>query len=109
MKEIVETIEKSQSDIPQTYCNSIQMKLLVVDYETMIEPDDSVVSFLKALEGVDLYKYINKSQKKGERARKNMMKLRAALFARMIGKNSTRDIARLCKNDIRFMMSSIEN
>lgn len=68
-----------------------------------IDPDDEVVSFLKAIEGVNLSKYIKRKTGQGRKGYDPVMLLKIILFARMIGINDLRGLESLCKHDIRFM------
>ena len=68
-----------------------------------IDPDDEVVSFLKALEGVDLKKYLKREERRGRKGYDNVLLLKVVLFARMVSDCDVRNLESLCKHDIRFM------
>ena len=76
--------------------------------EIKIDPNDEVVSFLKALEGVNLYQYLKRKECRGRKGYDNVMLLKVVLFARMIGFGDLRSLASLCKHDIRFMLITKE-
>jgi transposase len=76
---------------------------LPLDLGIKIDPDDEVVSFLKALEGVNLNKYLKRNERRGRKGYDNVMLLKVVLFARMIGESHLRNLESLCKHDIRFM------
>lgn len=84
------------------YYNAYQLSL-PLDLSLKIDKDDEVVSFLKALEGVNLNKYLKRSERRGRKGYDNVMLLKAILFARMTGECSLRNLESLCKHDIRFM------
>lgn len=97
----METSTFTQSNYNDNY-NAIQLSL-PLDLRLKINPDDEVVSFLKALEGVNLNNYLRRSERRGRQGYDNMMLLKVILFARMIGFGDLRDFEFLCRNDIRFM------
>ena len=82
--------------------NALQLSL-PIDLGIKINSDDEVVSFLKALEGVNLNKYLKRSECRGRKGYDNVMLLKVVLFARMIGFGDVRSMESLCKHDIRFM------
>jgi len=82
--------------------NAFQLSL-PLDLGIKINPDDEVVSFLKALEGVNLNKYLKRKGCCGRKGYDNVMLLKAVLFARMIGSGDLRSMESLCRHDIRFM------
>ena len=57
----METITFTQSNYTDNY-NAFQLSL-PLDLGIKINPDDEVVSFLKALEGVNLKKYLKKDER----------------------------------------------
>lgn len=59
----METITFTQSNYSKYY-NAFQLSL-PLDLGIKINPDDEVVSFLKAIEGVNLNKYLNKKGRRG--------------------------------------------
>ena len=61
------------------------------------------VSFLKALEGVDLKKYLKREERRGRKGYDNVLLLKVVLFARMVSDCDVRNLESLCKHDIRFM------
>lgn len=97
----METTTFTQSNYSNHY-NAFQLSL-PLDLGIKIDPNDEVVSFLKALEGVNLNKYLKRSERRGRKGYDNVMLLKVVLFARMIGECNTRKLADLCKHDIRFM------
>jgi len=94
-------ITTTQSNYIDNY-SAFQLSL-PLDLGLKIEPDDEVVSFLKALEGVNLNKYLKKSERRGRKGYDNVMLLKVVLFARMIGFGDLRSMESLCRHDIRFM------
>lgn len=74
-----------------------------LDLGLKIDSDDEVVSFLKALEGVNLFNYLKRNECRGRKEYDNVMLLKVVLFARMIGFSDVRSMESLCKHDIRFM------
>lgn len=97
----METITFTQSNYSKYY-NAFQLSL-PLDLGIKINPDDEVVSFLKAIEGVNWNKYLNKKGRRGRKGYNNVMLLKVVLFARMIGQSDLRMLESLCKHDIRFM------
>ena len=97
----METITFTQSNYNDNY-NAFQLSL-PLDLGIKIDPDDEVVSFLKALEGVNLNRYLKRNECRGRKGYDNVMLLKAVLFARMIGSNDLRSLESLCRHDIRFM------
>lgn len=94
-------ITTTQSNYVNNY-NVFQLSL-PLDLGIKINSDDEVVSFLKALEGVNLNKYLKKSERRGRKGYDNVMLLKVVLFARMIGFSDLRSLESLCRHDIRFM------
>lgn len=97
----METITFTQSNYIDNY-SAFQLSL-PLDLGIKIDPDDEVVSFLKALEGVNLNKYLKRKECRGRKGYDNVMLLKVVLFARMIGFSDLRSLESLCKHDIRFM------
>ena len=97
----METITFTQSNYNDNY-NAFQLSL-PLDLGIKIDPDDEIVSFLKALEGVNLNRYLKRNECRGRKGYDNVMLLKAVLFARMIGSNDLRSLESLCRHDIRFM------
>ena len=62
-----------------------------------------VISFLKALEGVNLSKYFKKGKCRGRKEYDRCKLLKVALFAYMLCDNDLRSMESLCRYDIRFM------
>ncbi len=89
------------------YYNTIQL-VLPLDIGIKIDPDDEVVSFQKALEGVNLHRFLKRQECRGRKGYDKVMLLKVILFARMIGESNLRKIESLCKNDIRFLYLSEE-
>ena len=94
-------INAIQSNYETNY-SAFQLSL-PLDLGIKIDPDDEVVSFLKALEGVNLNKYLKRNRCRGRKGYDNVMLLKVVLFARMIGFGDVRSMASLCRYDIRFM------
>ena len=94
-------ISATQSNYIDNY-NVFQLSL-PLDLGIKINPDDEVVSFLKALEGVNLNKYLKRNECRGRKEYDNVMLLKVVLFARMIGFGDLRSMESLCRYDIRFM------
>ena len=86
----METITFTQSNYNDNY-NAFQLSL-PLDLGLKIDPDDEVVSFLKALEGVNLNRYLKRKECRGRKGYDNVMLLKAVLFARMIGSNDLRSL-----------------
>lgn len=97
----METCTSTQSNYIDNY-NAFQLSL-PLDLGIKIDPDDEVVSFLKALEGVNLKKYLKRCERRGREGYDKVMLLKVVLFARMIGIDDLRKFESLCKHDIRFM------
>ena len=94
-------ITTKQSNYENNY-NAFQLSL-PLDLGLKIDPDDEVVSFLKALEGVNLNRYLKRKECRGRKGYDNVMLLKIVLFARMIGFDDLRSLESLCRHDIRFM------
>ena len=91
-----------QSNYIDNY-NAIQLSL-PLDLGIKINPDnDVVVSFLKALEGVNLKKHLKRSERRGRKRYDNVLLHKAILFTRMVSDCNVRNLESLCKHDIRFM------
>lgn len=88
----------------KVYYTPIQLKL-PVDFEKIIEVDDSVYTFNEVMDHIDLQKYfVVKVYKKGRPGYDRVKLLKIVLFAFMeYGYCSVRLIRKLCKTDIRFM------
>ena len=97
----METTTFAQSNYVDNY-TTLQLSL-PIDLGLKIESDDEVVSFLKALEGVDLKNSLVRKERRGRKGYDNVKLLKVILFARMNNVSETRKIADLCKHDIRFM------
>ena len=102
----METTTFTQSNYNNDY-NAFQLSL-PLNLELKINSDDEVVSFLKALEGVNLNKYLKRKECRGRKGYDNVMLLKVVLFARMIGFSDVRSMESLCKHDIRFMFITNE-
>ena len=90
-----------QSNYTDNY-NAIQLSL-PLDLGIKINPVDEVVSFLKALKGVNLKKYLKRDERRGRKGYDNVLLLKAVLLARMVSDCDVRNLESLCKHDIRFM------
>lgn len=97
----METSTFAQSNYIDNY-NAFQLSL-PLDLGIKINSNDEVVFFLKALEGVNLTKYLKRSECRGRKGYDDVMLLKVVLFARMIGFGDVRSMESLCKHDIRFM------
>ena len=88
----------------KVYYTPIQLKL-PVDFEKIIEIDDSVYTFNEVMDHIDLQKYfVVKVYKKGRPGYDRVKLLKIVLFAFMeYGYCSVRLIRKLCKTDIRFI------
>ena len=93
-----------KKNITKVYYTPIQLKL-PVDFEKIIEVDDSVYTFNEVMDHIDLQKYfVVKVYKKGRPGYDRVKLLKIVLFAFMeYGYCSVRLIRKLCKTDIRFM------
>lgn len=91
----------TQSNYSNNY-NAFQLSL-PLDLGVKIDENDEVVSFLKAIEGVNLYKYLKRKGCRGRKGYDNVMLLKVILFARMIGIESLEGLEKACRHDIRFM------
>lgn len=74
-----------------------------IDLGIKIDEDDMVISFLKALEGVNLSKHFKKGKCRGRKEYDRRKLLKVALFAYMLCDNDLRSMESLCRYDIRFM------
>ena len=88
--------------LQQNDYNALQLSL-PIDLGLKIDEDDMVVSFLKALEGVNLSKYFKKGKCRGRKGYDRCKLLKVALFAYMLCDNDLRSMESLCRYDIRFM------
>lgn len=87
------------------YYNAVQLGL-PLDLELCIAKDDMVFSFLDAIEGVDLRKYVRQIRSNNTNSHDKAVLLRTALFGYMINRRSLDELEESCKTDIRFMMLS---
>ena len=78
----METSTFTQSNYSHYY-NAFQLSL-PIDLGLKINPDNEVVSFLKAIEGVNLSKYMKRKTGRGRKGYDPVMLLKIILFARMI-------------------------
>ena len=74
-----------------------------IDLGIKIDEDDMVISFLKALEGVNLSKHFKKGKCRGRKEYDRCKLLKVALFAYMLCDHDLRFMESLCRYDIRFM------
>ena len=88
--------------LQQNDYNALQLSL-PIDLGIKIDEDDMVVSFLKALEGVNLSKYFKRGKCRGRKGYDRCKLLKAVLFAYMLCDNDLRSMESFCKYDIRFM------
>ena len=93
----------------QEKVSTLQLKL-PLDLGVKINPNDPVVTFKEVIEGVNLKKFLDLSKKdnRGREGYDPEVLLKIVLFAYMNSVRSTRKIAALCRNDIRFMYLSEE-
>lgn len=91
-----------------TYYNSIQMCLpLGLGYE--ITPTDELLSFLEAIKGVDLSKYMVRKETRGRKGHNRIDLLRAELFAYMkLGHPTLREFEYQCRRNLDFMFLTKE-
>ena len=90
---------------PQKDNTTYQLKM-PVDIKNLIENSDEVFTFLEITENIDLRKYlVGKDSRMGRTRYDGDSLLKVILFAFMEnGYASTRQIAKLCKTDIRYML-----
>lgn len=88
----------------QGYCTPYQLKL-PLEITKKIKTSDPVYTFCEVLEHIDLNKHLAvKESRIGRKRYDSEILLKVILFAFMeFGCVSTREIERLCNNDIRFM------
>ena len=93
-----------KTNITRKYNTPYQLKL-PLEIEKIIEISDPVYTFCEVMENIDLRKYLAvKESRTGRKRYSPEILLKIILFAFMEnGYVSTREIAKLCKTDIRFM------
>lgn len=94
----------NNTSLGSEYYTPIQLRL-PLDLETIISFDDPLYTFDEVMKGCNLEKYIksNKEDPRGRIGFNLITMLKVILFGYMINGNiSTRKIANLCVNDIRF-------
>ena len=93
----------------QEKVSTFQFKL-PLDLGVKIDPKDPVVTFKEVIKGVNIKKYLVSTVKdnRGRDGYDPEVLLKIVLFAFMNNVRSTRKIASLCRNDIRFMYLSDE-
>lgn len=69
----METTTFTQSNYSHNY-SAFQLSL-PLDLGIKIDPDDEVVSFLTALDGVNLYKYLKRKERRGRKGYDNVILL----------------------------------
>lgn len=84
------------------YDSTFQM-FLPLNLQLLIEEDDMVFSFLKALKGVNLAQYLTRAESRGRKGYDRELLLKTLLFAYSLNIRELRDIADACAHDIRFM------
>ncbi len=93
------------NDFPyNTNYTTIQLQLPLILTE-IISIDDPVYTFDEVMKGIDLNKYLvtDKSDNRGRKGYNPINLLKVVLFGfQLHGNISTREIADLCRNDIRF-------
>ena len=89
---------------PQEYNTPIQLKF-PIEIEKIIEISDPVYTFCEVFDHIDINKHLAvKESRIGRKRYDSEILLKVILFAFMeFGCVSTREIERLCNNDIRFM------
>lgn len=98
----METINNKGS-IYTNYNNTFQLSL-PLETTVLLDEDDHLFSFLDALEGVDLSKYLKRGSSKGRKGHDRLGLLLAELFVRYDDKDFTlRHLEHLCRTDIRYM------
>ncbi|MDO4466128.1 MAG: transposase [Bacillota bacterium] len=91
----------------QSYSNAIQLSL-PLNVGIIIEKDDPVYSFLEALQGVNLTKYVKPVRSNNTHSHDRVRLLKVLLFGYMDNERSLSRIASLCKTDIRYLYLSDE-
>lgn len=102
----METFTSSQSNYGYYY-NALQLSL-PINLDVLIDPNDEVVSFQEAIEGVNLGQYLKRPERKGRNGHDKVMLLKVVLFSYMENQRDTRSMAKACRNDIRYMWLSNE-
>jgi transposase len=78
--------------------------ILPMDLGIIIPEDSEVHSYLELMKGIRLEKYFdNRKQRIGRNKKNRVQILHAILFGQMVNVRSTREIAKACRNDIRFI------
>lgn len=103
----METLTLTQSNYIIDY-NSLQLSL-PLNLGIKIDSNSEVVSFLKAIEGVNLERYLKKDERRGRKGHDKVMILKVILFAYFLGERELRKMEELCRNDIRFLYLSNES
>ena len=103
----METTTFTQSNYINDY-NSLQLSL-PLNLGIKIDSNSEVVSFLKAIEGVNLGKYLKRDEGRGRKGHDRVMILKVILFAYSLGERELRKMEELCRNDIRFLYLSDES
>ena len=89
------------------YYNALQL-VLPLDLSISIDKNDPMFSFLEAMEGVNLSKYVSSIRSNNTHSHDRGMLLKVILFAYSEGKRSLSEIEHLCKTDIRYLYLSNE-
>jgi transposase len=77
---------------------------LPLNLDYVLDENDEVFSFLKAIGGIDFTKYLKKSETRGRKGHDNVRMLKAVLFAYMQnGRPSLRKMEDLCAHDVRYI------
>ena len=77
---------------------------LPLNLEYVLDEDDELFSFLKAIGGIDFSRYMKKNETRGRKGHDNFRMLKAILFAYMQhGKPSLRKMEDLCAHDVRYI------
>lgn len=103
----MKTTTSAQSNYIDNY-NALQLSL-PLNLEIKLDSKNEVVSFLKALEGVNLHKFLKRKESRGRKGYDRVMLLKVILFAYFINERELRKIEDLCRHDIRFLYLSKES
>lgn len=90
-----------------SYSNAIQL-CLPLNVGLIIEKSDPVYSFLEALQGVNLTKFVKPVRSNNTKSHDRVMLLKVLLFAYMDNERSLSRIEALCRTDIRYLYLSNE-
>lgn len=91
----------------RTYYNAVQLSLPVSTL-LALDQEDTVFSFLEAVEGVDFSKYVKPIRSNNTNSHDRGMLIRTMLFGYMNGVNSLAELSALCRTDLRYLYLSNE-